>query len=346
MTFWLDDLTRLLDEGQAAMAVQVAAVRGSAPREAGARMIVTANALHGTIGGGMLEWEATAEARSRLRTIVAGKVDEIVLGPALGQCCGGAVTLVYEPFAPADLAWVRRLAAAVAEADPVYRLYEISSGRGPGRSFVVSRSAANDRPGWAAAAIESLVAAGGGFHADVEAGRVRIAEQVAPGETPLWLFGAGHVGRAVAHALEPLPFAVTWVDGRLDAFPADVPAGVRTLALAMPDLIVDEAPAGAFWLVMTHSHSLDFDICEAVLRRGDAAYIGLIGSKTKHATLIARLRRRGLNDDVIGLLTCPIGLPGILGKQPGVIAASVAADLLQRVAQQAVRQDSRVEEGR
>lgn len=121
---------------------------------------------------------------------------------------------------------------------------------------------------------------------------------------------------------------------------------MRTLALAMPDLIVDEAPADAYWLVMTHSHDLDFDICEAVLRRGDAAYVGLIGSRTKHATLVARLRRRGLNDDVIARLTCPIGLPGIRGKQPGVIAASVAADLLFRIGQPAVRRTRRVEEGR
>jgi xanthine dehydrogenase accessory factor len=129
-------------------------------------------------------------------------------------------------------------------------------------------------------------------------------------------------------------------------FPDDVSARVRTLALAMPELIVDEAPPGAFWLVVTHSHSLDFDICEAVLRRGDAGYLGLIGSKTKRATMIAHLRRRGLGDEVIGQVTCPIGLAGIPGKDPGAIAASVAADLLLRVGRRAPRRARRIGEGR
>jgi xanthine dehydrogenase accessory factor len=304
-------------------------------------MIVTADAVSGTIGGGILEWEATAEARSRLARVASGAVDQVTLGPALGQCCGGTVTLVHEPFAPADRAWLDRLATAVAGARPVFRILELGQGA-TSRAFATDETLAGQAD-WAAAAI---AVTGDGFLAELGDGRVRIVERMAPDATPLWLFGAGHVGRAVVRALEPLPFAVTWVDGRLDMFPADVPAGVRTLALAMPDLIVDEAPPGAFWLVMTHSHGLDFDICEAVLRRGDAGYLGLIGSKTKRAALVARLRRHGLGDEAIGRLTCPIGLGGIAGKDPGVIAASVAADLLLRAGRRVAREARRVGEER
>lgn len=345
MTFWLDDLKAELERGAAAMVVQVASVRGSAPREPGARMIVTADRLFGTIGGGALEWEAITEARARLGRAASGAVERVTLGPALGQCCGGTVTVVYEPFAPADRAWVDRLAAAVAGPVPVYRTFELAGGRAAARAFSTADDVSG-RPDWAHAAIGGLGPRGAAIHVAVEGDTVRIVERVAPETTPLWLFGAGHVGRAIVRALEPLPFSVSWIDARLDAFPEDVPPGVRTLALAMPELIVDEAPAGAFWLVMTHSHSLDFEICEAILRRGDAAYLGLIGSKTKRATLVARLRKAGLSDETIAGLTCPIGLAGISGKAPAVIAASVAADLLLRAGQRAARETRRIGEDR
>jgi xanthine dehydrogenase accessory factor len=106
--------------------------------------------------------------------------------------------------------------------------------------------------------------------------------------------------------------------------------GATHLVAARPELAVDDAPAGSYFLVMTHSHPLDQDICEAVLRRGDAAYLGLIGSKTKKAQFLKRLKAKGLSQEKLNELTCPIGLTGITGKAPAVIAASVAADLLMR----------------
>jgi xanthine dehydrogenase accessory factor len=146
----------------------------------------------------------------------------------------------------------------------------------------------------------------------------------------LWLFGAGHVGRAMAHALAPLNFAMTWIDGRAGQLPEPALAGVRQLALAMPELAVDEAPPGAIFLVMTHSHPLDEAICEAVLRREDFSYLGLIGSKTKRARFVKRLADAGVSTASLERLICPIGLTEIRGKEPAAIAASVAADLLLR----------------
>jgi xanthine dehydrogenase accessory factor len=309
---WIAPLLDALGRGEPAVLTHVAAVRGSAPRETGAKMLVLESAISGTIGGGELEHQAIHRARQLLAGGGAAVADQ-ALGPQLGQCCGGAVTLAFEPFALADRAWLERLAAAAAEPRPVVR------------TVAISRSGAMRRD-WQLP--EEAVAADMSIGAEVDT--IVIRERVNPPADPLWLFGAGHVGRAVAGALAPLGFAVTWVDGRADAFPPDLPAGVRTLSLAMPELIVDEAPPGAAYLVMTHSHALDEEICAAVLARGDFAYLGLIGSATKRTRFVSRLKARGLAPAALRRLTCPIGLPEIRGKEPATIAASVAADLLIR----------------
>jgi xanthine dehydrogenase accessory factor len=159
---------------------------------------------------------------------------------------------------------------------------------------------------------------------------VEITERINPQPQALWLFGAGHVGRAVAHAVAPLGFAMTWIDGRAGQFPEAPPPGVKCLALAMPELAVDEAPQNTVFVVMTHSHPLDEAICEAVLRRDDFAYLGLIGSATKRARFVKRLGAAGIPPAELKRLVCPIGVPGIDSKEPAAIAASFAADLLMR----------------
>ena len=164
----------------------------------------------------------------------------------------------------------------------------------------------------------------------IEGARLEIRERINPPRQALWLFGAGHVGRRVAPALAPLGFAMTWVDGRAAQFPEPPLEGVPQLALAMPELAVDEAPPDTVFLVMTHSHPLDEAICEAILRRGDFAYLGLIGSATKRARFMKRLGEAGIPAEDLKRLVCPIGLPAIESKEPAAIAASVAADLLMR----------------
>lgn len=148
---------------------------------------------------------------------------------------------------------------------------------------------------------------------------------------PLLLFGAGHVGRALSLALAPLPFRITWVDGRDDAFPAVIPANAEALASRNPPAEVARAESGSFVLVLTHDHALDLAITAAALARDDLPFVGLIGSATKRARFERRLHELGLSDVRIAALACPIGLPGIHGKEPPVIAASVAAQLLSLV---------------
>lgn len=145
---------------------------------------------------------------------------------------------------------------------------------------------------------------------------------------PLLIFGAGHVGRALTLALAPLPFRVTWVDDRDEAFPAHVPANVQAVATRDPIAEVSHAAPGAMVLILTHDHALDLAITAAALKRYDLPLVGLIGSATKRARFERRLGELGVAAPRIAALICPIGLPGIAGKEPAVIAASVAAQLL------------------
>ncbi|MBA3518529.1 MAG: xanthine dehydrogenase accessory protein XdhC [Rhizobiales bacterium] len=310
MRAWLGPLLETLEQGEAAILVHVAELEGSGPRETGAQMLVTESGIFDTIGGGELEHTATLKARELLVSGRAGLV-RLALGPELNQCCGGSVTLAFEPFAPADLAWVKKLVAAAMGLEPAIRVLALDESGGLRRDWLIGQ----DGPAYLATRTER---------------GLEIQERLNPPVQALWLFGAGHVGRAVAKALHPLGFALTWVDGRAGQFPEPALPGVRQLALAMPELIVDEAPAGAAFLVMTHSHALDEAICEAVLRREEFGYLGLIGSKTKRARFRRQLGESGIAPALLARMICPIGLTEIESKEPTAIAASVAADMLIR----------------
>lgn len=142
------------------------------------------------------------------------------------------------------------------------------------------------------------------------------------------IFGAGHVGKALARALAPLPLKIQWIDSRADEFPAEIPDTITRRLTPTPVDAITEAPAGAAYLVMTHSHAMDFDVSEAALKRGDAAYVGLIGSATKRERFERWFRARGNDPQRTGFLTCPIGAGLGRDKRPPVIAAMVAAELL------------------
>lgn len=261
--------------GRAGVVVLVREAAGSVPRGAGTRMLVSAAETAGTVGGGHLEWRAIDAARRWLddarhagagagRALPPAPPDlDLPLGPALGQCCGGRVTLGFVRLDPAALEdWP--------PPPPLFRLQ---------------------------------------------------------------LHGAGHVGRAIARALEPLAVEVDWIDERESEFPVEPgPPHIRRLAVDAVESEVRLAPAGAFFLVLTHSHDLDLRIAEAIVRRGDFGYFGLIGSATKRARFERRLVERGADPAVLARMTCPIGSPGIPGKEPEVMAVAVVAQLLQAAA--------------
>ncbi|MDB5873089.1 MAG: xdhC [Ramlibacter sp.] len=161
-----------------------------------------------------------------------------------------------------------------------------------------------------------------------------LEERLLPQLTPLALFGGGHVGKALVNVLSSLPFAITWIDSRDEIFPQQVPANVQCEHSDPVHAAVADLAAGARVLIMSFSHAEDLDIVAACLRRqrerADLPYIGLIGSRTKWATFRHRLEERGFNQAELAHITCPIGLPGIGGKEPEVIAVSVAAQILQK----------------
>ncbi|MFX1762903.1 xanthine dehydrogenase accessory protein XdhC [Paraburkholderia sp. A1RI-2L] len=165
------------------------------------------------------------------------------------------------------------------------------------------------------------------------AGRVVIGRRGTPvphyGPMHIVLFGAGHVGHALVTLLGMLPCVVQWVDERDELFPDEVPANVQVEATDSPAAIVDEAPPGAYFIVMTHNHALDFDLSLRIMERGDFAWFGLIGSKTKRVKFERRLIDRGVAAERMGEMTCPIGVPGIVDKAPSSIAIAVAAQLMQ-----------------
>lgn len=318
MREWLVPLADALARGEAAVLVHLVELQGSGPREAGAQMLVTEGAIVGTIGGGELERTVMLKARELLQTGGAA-LERYALGPELNQCCGGSVAVAFEPFAPADRAWVSKLMRAGEEPTPAIRTLSFDA---LGRFRRDLATGSDDDAS---------------FSASLEGDRADIRERINPATQALWLFGAGHVGRALAPALAPLGFAMTWIDGRAGQFPEPPLAGVKQLALAMPELVVDEAPPNTIFLVMTHSHPLDEAVCEAILRREDFAYLGLIGSDTKRARFVKRLGQVGIPPEQLKRLICPIGLPSIASKEPVAIAASVAADLLIRREQGALQ---------
>ncbi|MHA1536399.1 MAG: xanthine dehydrogenase accessory protein XdhC [Alphaproteobacteria bacterium] len=325
MSDWLDHFAAFERWAEPLVVVTVARVEGSAPREVGARILIGAERIKGTIGGGTLEYKAIASAREMLVGDSAPAwLESTPLGPAIGQCCGGNVALHFERIEPgAAPAWIEALRAAQAAGQPAVLVSDINA---PEAQHLVVRanSETGDAMGKAVLrqARECLAGA-------TPSAQGRLLYELC-GQHPwhIILFGAGHVGRALVSVLAGVPSRILWIDARPEQFPETIPDNVTKIVTEDGEAAVDEAPTGAYFLVMTHSHDIDLERVEAVLRRGDFAYLGLIGSATKRARFELRLRARGITDKQLRRLTCPIGITGIAGKSPAAIAISAAAELL------------------
>lgn len=246
---WISALADLQQQGEACVLVTIIEERGSTPRNAGSKMVVTAERIFETIGGGHLEYKAMELAREMLTSRSQDtRLERFSLGASLGQCCGGATVLLFEPMGQPQA-------------------------------------------------------------------------QIA-------VFGAGHVGRALVPLLASLPCKVRWIDSRENEFPEHIPAGVVKI---VNDEVVDEVdnmPPGSYYIVMTHNHQLDLELTAAILKRGDFAYYGLIGSKTKRVKFEHRLRERGFADTLMARMRCPMGLAEVKGKLPVEIAVSIAGEVI------------------
>jgi xanthine dehydrogenase accessory factor len=287
--------------------VVIAAQDGSSPRDTGTAMLVWGGGQSGTIGGGALEHEAVLRARAALAAPDARRGPFLTrepLGPKLGQCCCGAVSLVMEIHDPQSAATlpedvlarpVTPEAQATAMPLGVKRLLDKARGQGLRPETVLLQ-------GW-------------------------LVEPVARPSRALWIWGAGHVGRAVVNVLAPIPeFAIHWVDVAQDRYPADWPPTVTALPTADPPRLISHIPKMAEHLILTYSHALDLELCHGLLLHGFAR-CGLIGSDTKAARFRSRLAGLGHAPAAIARIDCPIG-DRSLGKHPQAIAIGVARSLL------------------
>ncbi|MGH8781613.1 xanthine dehydrogenase accessory protein XdhC [Paraburkholderia sp.] len=325
MEAWLPDLQQLLAHGDAVVLVTVARAEGSAPREAGTKMIVTRESAKHTIGGGHLEWKAIETARQVLkdgmRTPRTRRLERFALGPSLGQCCGGAVVLAFERLDVGDLGWVTSLAKRLAAGQSTVR--SVSFGAAPDAVLL-----SEPEPGVERA--DCLLWDGPGF----EASGALLTETIAPRDFAVMLFGAGHVGAALVRVLATLPCRVRWIDGRDAQFPPPGTLHAANLTIEAtddPNSLIDDATPRTYFIVMTHDHERDFELATRILLRGDYAFLGVIGSHTKRKQFEHRLAARGIDPAQIARMKCPLGVDGIVDKSPEIIAISAAAQILQAV---------------
>lgn len=302
--------------------VLVTSVKGSAPREPGASMLVWDGGQDGTIGGGALEWEAMHIAGEMLGQDGhwLRRVLSLPLGPRLGQCCGGAVELLLERFGhdelselrvPTGPALVRPLASGQASSARTHLPHAVRRQVKSNTPATITAWRAGDDAG------PALVC------------NSWIAEPMKPPSPMLFLYGAGHVGRAIVNVLEGLSLEIIWVDDHRQRFPKIVPDHANMLVSDPLCSAVDLAPADTAHLVLTYSHVADLEICHRVLSRPFRS-LGLIGSATKRARFRSRLSELGHSETQISRMACPIGNPS-LGKHPSAIAIGVAAELIEQI---------------
>ncbi len=323
MHSWIQEALLRLDRIGPQILISVVGVAGSVPREAGARMLVSSGEVWGTIGGGALEHVCVEQARALLaRPGERARAQDYPLGPLLGQCCGGKVRIALERLTAADRDWLE--SALSFEKD------------GVDYSLVLPLNAAPRaaHAGWpqdqGEASVILLDQDGAPLAQQNKGAWTSRIECVRPRARRVCLLGGGHVGAALAGILKTLPVRLDWVDSREGA-EGGGPIGAGYGGARLSDDPMQEvrfaAPNTAF-VILTHSHALDFELVAAALGRNDALYVGVIGSRTKRQRFLNGLEAAGYSEDQRARMICPIGAIGLSSKEPSVIALAVAAELM------------------
>lgn len=246
---WAQAISEHEQSGTNYVIATVLGTNGSTPRGIGSKMVISGEHIYDTLGGGHLEYVVIAKARELLAKNEATHViEQFNLAANLGQCCGGAATVMLE-------------------------------------CMLCER-----------------------FTLDI--------------------FGAGHVAHALINILAHLPMRIRWIDSRAELFPAFIANNVVKVIDEDPVLQVKRAPAANNYLILTHNHQLDFALTQAILQRGDANWLGVIGSNTKAQRFKQRLSHRDFTAAQISLMTCPVGLENITGKLPMEVAISISGQLI------------------
>ncbi|PHR62642.1 MAG: xanthine dehydrogenase accessory protein XdhC [Robiginitomaculum sp.] len=307
---WPDKALEVLGRESKLVLVTLCQVEGSAPRGAGTKMLIWAGGQFGTIGGGELEYRLTKAAHKMLSAPAEQPVlADYPLGPVLGQCCGGFVRALLEPLDPSATDW----------------LVEWANGETAWATDVLTGEKSS-RPADGSSGAITVLDQEQAVHSNLmplEQCRFVVEQPPAP-LPPVWVFGAGHIGIALHAILSRLDVDLRWIDDR---------KALAGQAEYCPDPVqlARTAPDDALIIILTYNHDLDYDLCRAVLSRDNVRLCALIGSKTKRARFVTRLKRDGLAQKQIARLTCPAGLPGIGGKHPDEISVAIAAQILQTI---------------
>lgn len=287
-------------------------------------MLVTRSETLGTIGGGQLEYQCSRIAFGMLDDDEQPKLRKFPLGSSMGQCCGGVVDILFEPVASVLPTWLQDLRALHGQRHAAVIATCLA---GTSRKLVITADVVygDDADDAELIAISRAALLSGDIDEQPDGW---FLELVVGADLDIAVFGAGHVGTAVVRSLSALDCNIRWVDSRRNIF-RETPANVRTVEAAEPALEVAAMPPDSCYLVMTHSHSIDYEICARILQRDDVLYCGLIGSVSKRRRFEKRLRAQGVAESAIESLVCPIGVTGISGKKPAEIAVAAAAEILQ-----------------
>ncbi len=342
MPDWIPALAAAARCGERRVLVTVAHAAGSTPRAAGTAMVVGLDTTNGTIGGGHLEFEAIRMARDALGHAAAPAtwLVRFPLAARLGQCCGGVATLAFVVVDADARTWVDHAAACARTATPFALVARVGGPDGGGAHLLVT---ADDAVGSLGSGLLDSAAIARARpclgRPDPDAFLVNDAPEactllvhvVPPADFNVLVFGNGHVGRALVQVLGTLPARIRWIDARDTGFPPHVPANVEIVATDAPADELAAARSGAFVVLTTHSHALDYELVAAALARDDWRYLGLIGSRAKRVQFEKRWAAHGGAPGDFARVTCPIGasegLP-IRSKEPGAIAVAVAAEIL------------------
>lgn len=330
MTNWREIIDHLNRSDQEFVLITACAARGSTPRDTGTKMLVSAQDIIGTIGGGQLEYVAIDKARALLREGADTALMQLPLGPELAQCCGGYTELALARINAADRKWLNQIQDILESGQRGALLTHWQNGT-PKRELVSFDQIplTSDRDLWQAVQDADQYGAATVVEAEKYSGIFTLVEPIEQNRFNLFLFGAGHVGRAVVHTLSPLPCTIHWIDSRNEEFPLSIPKNVHKIIASNPTETLHTAPENSYFLIMTHSHQLDLELTAEILKKKECAYLGLIGSLTKRARFFKRLKDKGYTDTDLQRVTCPIGIAGTGGKHPTEIAISVAAEIMQ-----------------
>lgn len=298
--------------------ITVAKVQGSSPRETGAKMLVKAQQILGTIGGGNLEFFAIQHAQQLLKNAQDNHISEhqTPLTPQYDQCCGGVVQLIFEKVNPKTSSWLPELYQRISQNEQACLITDLTQKH---RYIATSLNQQNTDSSQTVIWLSK---------------QNKLIEPIIHTALPIIIFGTGHVGKALINQLQHLDVNIRAIDSRADQLPNKHAHNVTPIHTDDWQTVVKHAPHNAYFLVLTHSHKLDYQISEAILKKGQFDYFGLIGSKTKKTRFERQLVSNGVHPNQLANMTCPIGLPSIQGKSPEIIAASVVAQILEISTQQ------------